>query len=203
MVATGGQPGRETAKARVAPGSSALAAVSSACVVRRCGKRSSSGEEVATSPSSRTEWVERGHRSECRARAVGTSPFERVSPPGGAERGWFGAQRRASRTSPQGAARRRAGVQRYMLLRTWSPSNGGVGSLPVATPATRAVGFSVIRRESRRVTAGVAKRRVPLGARTAAFGPSGATLRCRDGGSRASGSRGQRAARHPVASKAR
>jgi hypothetical protein len=117
-----------------------------------------SSPEVATSPSISAGCAASGFRSDDRASAVGAGLSDRDPPSGGAGR--MGSEHRAAtgRASPQHASRRRAGFRLCMLLRAWSPSNGDVGSLSMATSTTRAVG-SV---HTARIASRVRGRRVPV-----------------------------------------
>jgi hypothetical protein len=92
------------------------------------------------------------------------------------------------RAAPQRAVWQRAGPT-PCFFGTWSPFNGGVESLSVATSATRTVGKSVRTARIASCVRGRRGRGELLGARTIAFDPAVPALRCREGGHRASGGR--------------
>jgi hypothetical protein len=163
-------------------------------VVRRCGKRSVSSEGMATSPSKpdgvRCLWVPE--------RAPGCSgwyePFQSRLAPG---RGRAEVVRSAvsfaverHRRAPQGGAQESNAA--CFFERGLHPTAES-GHCRWRHRRLEPLITAFVRRESRRVSVGVASRGELFGARTEAPGPTSSTLRCRDGGSRASGGRGQRA----------
>ena len=146
---------------------------------------------MATSSSTSAGCAANGFRSDDRALAVGTGLSDRDPPSGGAGRTSSEHRAATGRSSPQHASWRRAGFRLCMLLRTWSPSNGDVGSLSVATSTARSVGSAHVRRESRRVS--VASRSGPGSSEHEPTLSNRPTRHlCRGGGSCASESRGRK-----------
>jgi hypothetical protein len=124
-----------------------------------CG---TNGAEVATLSSSSTGSAASGPRSVGRImRSVGF--LQTVPPSGGAVRSESVAPCRVERRGTTLRASRR--VPYCNLPRKWSPPNERAGSPSVATSMTRAVGSSVERRVSRRVSVGAAVRSELFGAR--------------------------------------